>query len=319
MAFRQWLSPWRTLLLSRSPGSLLDTLMGALMGALTRPVVWGATRGALLLLGIGSLCSVLAWAQPGPFLPPQNPSATAASEASSSAAPIGPSVPAAESNVQSVTAVIVSQIRALVDRQLRENSFVLPAGARLEVSFPGTMMLPQRCMQPVVEPVPGRKPPGNAVPYVIRCAPAPGATQGPSLTVAVRVNVLKNVVVAARALTNNTPIDANDLAMAEADIGLAGSDSLTIPSEAIGRTLIRNIPAGAVVSRSALRLPIAIRSGETVRIEIVGVGFTVSSEATAMQNAATGDTVRLRNSEGQTLSGRLDSRGVVVIDLRRSD
>jgi flagella basal body P-ring formation protein FlgA len=133
------------------------------------------------------------------------------------------------------------------------------------------------------------------------------------------VNVLKNVVVAARALTNNTPIDANDLAMAEADIGLAGSDSLTIPSEAIGRTLIRNIPAGAVVSRSALRLPIAIRSGETVRIEIVGVGFTVSSEATAMQNAATGDTVRLRNSEGQTLSGRLDSRGVVVIDLRRSD
>ena len=284
-----------------------------------RSVVWAASRGPLLLLGIGSLCSVLAWAQPGPSLPPQAPSATAGSEASLPAAPAVSSVPAAESNVQTVTAIIVAQIRALVDRQLRENNFVLPSGARLEVSFPGTMILPQRCIQPVVEPVPGRKPPGNAVPYVIRCSPAPGAVQGPSLTVAVRVTVLKSVVVAARALSNNTAIDASDLVMAEADVGSAGTDALTDPADAVGRTAIRNIPAGAVVPRSALRLPIAIRSGETVRIQIVGAGFTVSSEATAMQNASTGETVRLRNSEGQTISGRLDSRGVVVIDLRRSD
>ena len=296
--------------------SLIGALMRFFIGALMRPVVWVATRGTLLLLGIGSLCSVLAWAQPGPSLPPQNPSATTAPEASS---PAGPSIPAAESNVQTVAAIIVSQIRALVDRQLRENNCVLPSGARLEVSFPGTMMLPQRCTQPVVEPVPGRKPPGNAVPYVIRCAPAPGTVQGPSLTVSVRVTVLKSVVVAARALSNNAAIDANDLVMAEADIGSAGTDALTNPADAVGRTAIRNIPAGAVVPRSALRLPIAIRSGENVRIEIVGVGFTVSSEATAMQNAATGDTIRLRNSEGQMLSGRLDPRGVVVIDLRRPD
>jgi len=229
------------------------------------------------------------------------------------------SAPVPESNLQAVTAVIVSQIRTLVDRQLRENNFVLPAGARLEVSFPGALMLPQRCSQPTVEPVTGRKPPGSAVPYVIRCAPAPGALQGPSLTVQVRVTVLKNVVVAARALGNNSVIEAADLVMAEADVGAIGADALTNPADAVGRTAIRNLPAGAMVPRSALRLPMAIRSGETVRIEIVGVGFTVSSEATAMQNGATGDTIRLRNSEGQTLSGRLDPRGVVVIDIRRPD
>ncbi|NBS95996.1 MAG: flagella basal body P-ring formation protein FlgA [Betaproteobacteria bacterium] len=319
MAFRQWLNP----LLSRSLGSFVRSMIRSMirsyMRSLMPSVIWVASRGTLLLVGIGSLCSVLAWAQPGPPAAPQTPSVTPASEASLQAAPAGPSAPAAESNVQTVTAMIVAQIRALVDRQLRENNFVLPSGARLEVSFPGTMMLPQRCIQPVVEPVPGRKPPGNAVPYVIRCAPLPGAVQGPSLTVAVRVTVLKSVVVAARALSNNAAIDANDLVMAEADIGSAGTDALTNPADAVGRTAIRNIPAGAVIPRSALRLPIAIRSGETVRIEIVGVGFTVSSEATAMQSAATGDTIRLRNSEGQTLSGRLDSRGVVVIDLRRPD
>jgi flagella basal body P-ring formation protein FlgA len=137
--------------------------------------------------------------------------------------------------------------------------------------------------------------------------------------VSVRVTVLKNVVVTTRALANNSVIDAGDLVMAEADIGAAGADALTNPADAIGRTAIRNLSAGSIVPRSALRLPLAIRSGETVRIEIVGVGFTVSSEATAMQNGATGDTIRLRNSEGQTLSGRLDPRGVVVIDIRRSD
>jgi len=32
-----------------------------------------------------------------------------------------------------------------------------------------------------------------------------------------------------------------------------------------------------------------LRSGETVRSKIIGIGFTVSSEATSMQNDATGD------------------------------
>jgi flagella basal body P-ring formation protein FlgA len=268
-------------------------------------------RWASRLTLIVALCPALSWAQLGP---------SAVDPAAQGGSGSGPfSVSAPESSLQALTAAIISQIRGLIDRQLRENNYVLPGGARLEVSFPGTLMLPQRCTQPVVEPVTGRKPPGSAVPYVIRCAPAPGAQQGPSLTVSVRVTVLKNVVVTTRALANNSVIDAGDLVMAEADIGAAGADALTNPADAIGRTAIRNLSAGSIVPRSALRLPLAIRSGETVRIEIVGVGFTVSSEATAMQNGATGDTIRLRNPEGQTLSGRLDPRGVVVIDIRRSD
>jgi len=284
-------------------------------------------RWASRLAFLFSLCSALATGQTGPAaVEPAVPGASASAPVSaqpSGAAAVPASVPALappqESSPQAITAVIVAQIRSLVDRQLRENNFVLPAGARLEVSFPGTLMLPQRCSQPTVEPVTGRKPPGSAVPYVIRCAPAPGAMQGPSLTVSVRVTVLKNVVVATRALGNNSVIDAGDLVIAEADVGAIGADALTNPADAVGRTAIRNLPAGAIVPRSALRLPMAIRSGETVRIEIVGFGFTVSSEATAMQNGATGDTIRLRNSEGQTLSGRLDPRGVVVIDIRRPD
>ena len=272
-------------------------------------------RWASRLSLIVALCPALAWGQPGPAA--AEPAAQGASPTGAASSPT--LVPAPESSPQALTAIIVAQVRGLVDRQLRENNFVLPAGARLEVSFPGTLMLPQRCSQPTVEPVTGRKPPGSSVPYVIRCAPAPGALQGPSLTVSVRVTVLKNVVVAARALGNNAVIDSGDLIMAEADVGAIGADALTNTADAVGRTVIRNLPAGSIVPRSALRLPMAIRSGETVRIEIVGVGFTVSSEATAMQNGATGDTIRLRNSEGQTLSGRLDSRGVVVIDIRRQD
>jgi len=279
-------------------------------------MVW---RWALPLGFLFSLCATPGWGQPGAAaVEPAMPGASNSAPASAPALPPVP-VPAPESSLQVVTALIVSQIRGLLDRQLRENNFVLPPGARLEVSFPGTLMLPQRCSQPTVEPVAGRKPPGSAVPYVIRCAPASGALQGPSMTVPVRVTVLKNVVVAARTLGNNSVIGAGDLTMAEADVAAMGADALTNPADAVGRTTIRNLPAGTIVPRSGLRLPTAIHSGETVRIEIVGVGFTVSSEATAMQNGATGDMIRLRNAEGQTLSGRLDQRGVVVIDIRRPD
>ena len=85
-----------------------------------------ASRLALLFL----LCPALSWGQPGPAaVEPAVPGAPASVPGTSASVP--GSAPVPESNLQAMTAVIVSQIRTLVDRQLRENNFVLPAGARL--------------------------------------------------------------------------------------------------------------------------------------------------------------------------------------------
>jgi flagella basal body P-ring formation protein FlgA len=142
---------------------------------------------------------------------------------------------------------------------------------------------------------------------------------GASTTINVRVAVIQQAVVAARALPANVPITAAELSFADADVSTIGTDAVLVPADVVGRVLSRSFPTGAVLLRSALRNPVAIRTGDSVRLEVVGNGFTVSSESVALQNASTGDMIRVRNSEGQTVSGRLDPRGVVVIDMRRPE
>jgi len=211
------------------------------------------------------------------------------------------------------------QLRQLVERQLQEIGFSLPVGARIEIFLPAGLVLPQKCLLPVVEVVPNRRPPGSAIPYVVRCAPTSAGLIGASTTINVRVAVIQQAVVAARTLSANVPIAMADLALADADISTIGTDAVLATADVAGRVLSRSFPTGAVLLRSTLRNPVAIRTGDSVRLEVVGNGFTVSSESVALQNAATGDMIRVKNSEGQTVSGRLDSRGVVVIDMRRPE
>ena len=216
-------------------------------------------------------------------------------------------------------ALLMPQLRQLVERQLQEVGFSLPVGARIEIALPPGLVLPQKCLLPFVEAVPNRRPPGPMVPYVVRCAPSSAGVLGASVTISVRVAVIQRAVVAARTLSANVPIAMTDLSLADADISTIGTDAMLATGDVVGRVLSRSFSTGAVLLRSAVRNPVAIRTGDSVRLEIIGSGFIVSSESVALQNASTGDMIRVRNSEGQTVSGRLDSRGVVLIDMRRSE
>jgi len=216
-------------------------------------------------------------------------------------------------------ALLMPQLRQLVERQLQEVGFSLPVGARIEIALPPGLVLPQKCLLPFVEVVPNRRPPGPMVPYVVRCAPSSAGVLGASVTISVRVAVIQRAVVAARTLSANVPIAMTDLSLADADISTIGTDAMLATGDVVGRVLSRSFSTGAVLLRSAVRNPVAIRTGDSVRLEIIGSGFIVSSESVALQNASTGDMIRVRNSEGQTVSGRLDPRGVVVIDIRRSE
>ena len=242
-------------------------------------------------------------------------------------APAAAQVPADEAVSGAVTApapptagaLLMPQLRQLVERQLQEVGYSLPVGARIEIFLPPGLVLPQKCLLPVVEVVPNRRPPGPMVPYIVRCAPTSAGLLGASVAISVRIAVIQRVVVAARTLSANVPIAMTDLSLADADISTIGTDALLATGDVVGRVLSRSFPAGAILLRSTVRNPVAIRTGDSVRLEIIGNGFTVSSESVALQNASTGDMLRVRNSEGQTVSGRLDPRGVVVIDIRRSE
>jgi flagella basal body P-ring formation protein FlgA len=62
-----------------------------------------------------------------------------------------------------------------------------------------------------------------------------------------------------------------------------------------------------------LRVPNAVRQGQDVPVVSVGPGFRVSSEGRAMNNAAPGDSVRVRMPNGQVVTGTAQAGGTVEV------
>jgi flagella basal body P-ring formation protein FlgA len=62
-----------------------------------------------------------------------------------------------------------------------------------------------------------------------------------------------------------------------------------------------------------LRAPTVIRAGQVVRMVAKGQGFQVTSEGRALSTANLGQTVSVRTSSGQVVSGVAQENGVVEI------
>jgi len=58
---------------------------------------------------------------------------------------------------------------------------------------------------------------------------------------------------------------------------------------------------------------LAIRQGQQVMLVAQGAGFKVSSEGTAMGNAATGQVVSVKTRSGQIIKGIAKGEGVVEV------
>jgi flagella basal body P-ring formation protein FlgA len=131
--------------------------------------------------------------------------------------------------------------------------------------------------------------------------------------VPVTVSVVAPVVVAARALPNGRVLTAEDLTLQSQDLTQLPSGVLTDPSTAIGQTLNAGLAPGYPIRQNMLRAPIVIRQGQSVRLQAQGGGFGVSGEGKALTNAAAGQTVQVRTSSGQTVSGIARPDGSVEV------
>ena len=64
-----------------------------------------------------------------------------------------------------------------------------------------------------------------------------------------------------------------------------------------------------------LRVPHAVRQGQTVPVVSAGPGFRVSSEGRALNNAAPGESVRVRLANGQVVTGVAQAGGTVEVSF----
>lgn len=126
-----------------------------------------------------------------------------------------------------------------------------------------------------------------------------------------RVAVLAEYVVTQRPLHPGQIIGPDDLRLEHGDLAALPNSTLSDPSRAIGTHVRQAIAAGQPLRQEQLRLPPAVEQGQTVRIVGSGTGFNVSAEGRAMNRAGDGESVRVRLSNGQVVTGTARAGGVV--------
>jgi flagella basal body P-ring formation protein FlgA len=140
-----------------------------------------------------------------------------------------------------------------------------------------------------------------------RCLQRPGW----SVSVPVTVHLYGPALVAAEPIPANQPIAPSAVRVAEVDVTQEAGGVLKDPSELADKTCSRALDAGQIVPLGALRSVPAVTQGEPVKIVGSGVGFSITTDGTAMATAAPGEMVRVRTESGRMIAG-VARRGRVV-------
>lgn len=131
-------------------------------------------------------------------------------------------------------------------------------------------------------------------------------TQGPSawnVSLPITVKVFAPALVAQTSLPAGTVLQAAHMQLAEVDWAADRSPAVVEPAMLLGRTLARNLSAGAALRQADLKQLQWFAAGDTVQVVARGAGFSVSGVGLALAPGFEGQTVRVRTDTGRVLSG----------------
>lgn len=128
-----------------------------------------------------------------------------------------------------------------------------------------------------------------------------------------QVSVVADYLVAALPLRAGQIVGPADISLRRGDLSTLPDNTLTDPTQATGHHTRFAVAAGSPLRGDMLRIPHAVRQGQNVQVVSAGPGFRVSSEGRAMNNAAPGDSVRVRLSNGQVVTGIAQPSGTVEV------
>jgi flagella basal body P-ring formation protein FlgA len=143
----------------------------------------------------------------------------------------------------------------------------------------------------------------------VRCTvPSPWVTY-----VSVTVSVYGQVVHTARPVAAGHTLTADDLVLQRVDVTRTAAGSLVDASQAVGKTLMGSLAAGQPIRQDALRAPLVVSAGQSVKIVAEGPGFVVTTEGKAMSAGMAGQAVQVRTQSGQIISGIARADAVVQV------
>jgi flagella basal body P-ring formation protein FlgA len=194
--------------------------------------------------------------------------------------------------------------RNVVEQFLKAQTAGLPGQPRIRVTLPGSAL-------PACEALEAFLPNGASawgrVSVGLRC---PGDRPWTRFVQA-HVALEGRYLVAARAIEAGQALGAGDVAARTGDLTALPRSILLDPAELSGMVAVNRLAAGAPLRREQLRGTVVIQQGQTVQVVAAGAGFTVSTEARALNRAEIGATVQAKTRDGRLVSGVADEEGQI--------
>jgi flagellar basal body P-ring formation protein FlgA len=121
--------------------------------------------------------------------------------------------------------------------------------------------------------------------------------------------------VSARDIAPGDTLGAADLVARDGDLSVLPRSVITDPAQALGSSALGRISAGLPLRQDMLRSAAAVTAGQTVHVVANGNGFTISTEGSALGNAAPGQPVRVKTATGQIVMAVVKDAGTVEVPL----
>ena len=127
------------------------------------------------------------------------------------------------------------------------------------------------------------------------------------------VMVKGRYLVAARPLKPGQVLTPSDWKWVDGDLSKMGDSMVDSPDLIKNMELSRPQQAGNPLRLNDFRQMSVIKSGDQVRVAILGRGFAIDASGQALADAALGASVKVRISDGKIIQGTAVSQGVVEV------
>ena len=118
----------------------------------------------------------------------------------------------------------------------------------------------------------------------------------------------------ARPISRGVVLTAEDVVVTTADVGRVPLAPLPTIDEVLGATLSRPLKAGVLIGRTAIRLPMLVRTGDLVVTRVQVGAVVVAGRTTATESGQLGEVIGLLNEQsGRRLRGRVVAQGEVEV------
>lgn len=131
----------------------------------------------------------------------------------------------------------------------------------------------------------------------------------------VQVQVSGDYVVATRQIPRGTTVSASDIKVINGRLDTLPARAALNAEDVNNAIALRDIMPGQPVTLMMVRQPWRVKAGQNVMVTASGEGFAITSEGRAMNNASAAQSVRVRMSSGQIVSGKVDADGKILISL----